>query len=52
MEWNRYLSHQQPFARFPFMSVIATYYSWDCLTATTAQENAGTNWKRCTQYKH
>jgi len=20
------------------------HYSWDCLTATTAQENAGTNW--------
>jgi len=31
---------------------LLLHYSWDCLTATTAQENAGTNWKRCIQYNH
>jgi len=35
---------------FSFMSFIATLQlGLPCLTATTAQENAGRNWKRCIQ---
>ena len=37
-EWNGCLSHQQPFATFLFyVTHLLLHYSWDCLTATTAQ---------------
>jgi len=42
MEWM--FVSQQPFATFLlYVAHLLLNYIWDCLTATTAQENAGTD---------